>query len=361
MKILIIARPIDNAGDWLIADRLVSLITKVAKEIDPTSQIEFKNALSVYDVDYYNSFDSIVVGGGPIAANSLLGSNSFDVMAKLNQITTSVSLIGVGWYGATASAKDIYSYTIMPDLKEKLCVINELGGVIGVRDVTTQYVLTNNGIDSTVTGCPVWYPEDSSFSRLSRDVDFDPKKIIISNAGITKDPAVHEGVVYQSQLLVGSLQKLFPQAELLFTFNGGIDTKYSTRCNRGIVDFLERKKIPYYDISGSSSGFDLYDDADLHVGYRLHSHLYCLSRGIPSLLIEEDARGGGANITLGTPRVTAYDPLDCAQRNPYFEKELETILREYQLSGYIAFINALERVNLYLPVMKSAIKKAILA
>lgn len=361
MKILIIARPIDNAGDWLITDRLVSFITKAAKEIDPASQIEFNNALSVNDVHYYNSFDSIVIGGGPIAANSLLGSNSFDVMAKLNKITTPVSLIGVGWYGATVSPRDVYSYTIVSDLKEKLCLINGLGGVIGVRDVTTQYVLANNGIDSTVTGCPVWYPENLSFSRLSENVDLDPKKIVISNAGITKDPSVHKAVAYQTQLLVGSLKKLFPQTELLFTFNGGIDTKYSTPCNRDIADFLEKRKIPYYDISGSSSGFDLYDDADLHVGYRLHSHLYCLGKGIPSLLIEEDARGGGANITLGTPRVTAYDPLDCVQRNPYFEKELETTLREYRSSGYIAFINALERVNLYLPVMKSAIKKAVLA
>ena len=361
MEVLVIARPIDNAGDWLITDRLVSLVTKVVKEISPACQIEFKNALSVNDMDYYNSFDSIIVGGGPIADNLLLGSGSFDVMAKLDQITTPVSLIGVGWYGPSISSKDVFAYTVAPDLKEKLNTITQSGGIIGVRDVITQYVLANNKIDSIVTGCPVWYPENLAPSRLSEDIDLSPKKIVISNAGITKDPSLHEVVAHQTQLLVSLLQKLFSQAKLLFTFNGGIDTKYSAPCNRAIADFLEEKNVPYYDISGSSAGFDLYNDADLHVGYRLHSHLYCLSKGIPSLLIEEDARGGGANITLGTPRVTAYDSLDPTQRNPYFEKELETVLREYQSSGYLAFVNALERVNLYLPIMKSAIKKALLA
>lgn len=360
MKILIIARPIDNAGDWLITDRLISLVAKAAKKINPDSRIEFNNALSVNDLDYYNLFDSIIIGGGPIADNSLLGSDSFDVMAKINQITTPISLIGVGWYGRSISFKDIFSYKIASDLKDKLYSIAQSGGVIGVRDVTTQYVLANNGIDSIVTGCPVWYPEDLSAPCLSKNIKLNPKKIVISNAGITKDPSAHDPVAYQTQLLVGSLQRLFPQAELLFTFNGGIDTKYSAPCNRAIADFLEENDVPYYDISGSAEGFNLYDGVDLHVGYRLHSHLYCLSKGIPSLLIEEDARGGGANITLGTPRVTAYDPLEHAQRNPYFEKELEAVLREYQSSGYLAYINALERVNLYLPIMKNAIMRALL-
>ena len=361
MKFLVVARPIDNAGDWLIADRLVSLVRNVAKELDPTSRVEFGNALKRNSVDYYNSFDSIVIGGGPIADNSLLGSDSFDVMAKLSQITTPVSLIGVGWYGPTTSSKDMFAYTVAPGLKDKLCMIIQSGGVIGVRDVTTQYVLASNGIDSIVTGCPVWYPEDLSPSHLSENIALDPKKIVISNAGITKDSSVHEAVTHQTQLLVNSLQILFPRAELLFTFNGGIDTKYSAPCNKAIAEFLEEQNVPDYDISGSSTGFDLYDDVDLHVGYRLHSHLYCLSKGIPSLLIEEDARGGGANITLGTPRVTAYDPQNHMRQNPYFKKELETVLLEFQSSGYLAFINALERVNLYFPIMKNAIKKALLA
>lgn len=361
LRILIIARPIDNAGDWLIVDRLMSLVRIVTGETNQNSGIEFINALSVNDVDYYNSFDSIIIGGGPIADNSLLGSDSFDIMSKLNQITTPISLIGVGWYGASISSEDVFTYTIASDLKDKLCTIAQSGGMIGVRDVITQYVLANNGIGSVVTGCPVWYSEDLCVSSLSEKVSLSPNKIVISNAGITKDPSAHEIVAHQTQLLVNLLQKLFPQADLMFTFNGGIDTKYSTPCNRAIADFLKEKNIPYYDISGSAEGFDLYDDADLHVGYRLHSHLYCLSKGIPSLLIEEDARGGGANITLGTPRVTAYDSLEHAQRNPYFEKELEAVLREYQSSGYLAFINALERVNLYLPIMENAIKRALLA
>jgi hypothetical protein len=44
----------------------------------------------------------------------------------------------------------------------------------------------------------------------------------------------------------------------------------------------------------------LYGGADLHIGYRVHAHLFCLSRRVPSILINEDSRGVGQAAALGT-------------------------------------------------------------
>lgn len=48
----------------------------------------------------------------------------------------------------------------------------------------------------------------------------------------------------------------------------------------------------------------LYGNADLHIGYRVHAHLFCLSRRIPSILINEDSRGVGQAAALGATSLT---------------------------------------------------------
>jgi len=43
----------------------------------------------------------------------------------------------------------------------------------------------------------------------------------------------------------------------------------------------------------------LYDLTDLHVGYRVHAHIYSLSQQSASILINEDTRGVGQVTALG--------------------------------------------------------------
>lgn len=53
------------------------------------------------------------------------------------------------------------------------------------------------------------------------------------------------------------------------------------------------------DISGSADGFLIYDNCDLHVGFRVHAHIYNLSKRNKTLLLNEDFRGFAVNETLG--------------------------------------------------------------
>lgn len=45
----------------------------------------------------------------------------------------------------------------------------------------------------------------------------------------------------------------------------------------------------------------------MHIGFRVHAHIYNLSRRNCSVLIEEDGRGAGVNQALGLCPITAYD------------------------------------------------------
>lgn len=56
---------------------------------------------------------------------------------------------------------------------------------------------------------------------------------------------------------------------------------------------------------------DVYDDMDLHIGYRLHGHISFLRRRKPPVLLVEDARSYGLAHTPGTD-VGCFEALSLA-------------------------------------------------
>lgn len=51
---------------------------------------------------------------------------------------------------------------------------------------------------------------------------------------------------------------------------------------------------------GDSQALEIYDDIDLHIGYRLHGHIAFLRNRKPSMLMVEDVRSLGMSMTEGT-------------------------------------------------------------
>lgn len=70
---------------------------------------------------------------------------------------------------------------------------------------------------------------------------------------------------------------------------------------------LEDMRIEIHNIAYGCEGFRNYDECDLHIGYRVHAHIYNLSRRKRSILIEEDVRGAGVNHALGLWHLRAYE------------------------------------------------------
>ena len=73
------------------------------------------------------------------------------------------------------------------------------------------------------------------------------------------------------------------------------------------VDWLNHQNINFVDISGSAENLiNHYSDVDLHVGYRVHAHIFMNSIAKPSILIAEDGRAKGVKTVIGGIVLDSY-------------------------------------------------------
>ena len=130
------------------------------------------------------------------------------------------------------------------------------------------------------------------------------------------------------RVLLEIIRTAYPQAHIKVLLHRGI-----TQHNKWLTEKQNQIKIQYEidTISGSSEGFQQYETCDLHIGFRVHAHIYNLSMGTPSILINEDARGNGVNDALGLRNVSIDKYLDKQLCN-YFEYLAATDLQQYRQS-----------------------------
>lgn len=90
----------------------------------------------------------------------------------------------------------------------------------------------------------------------------------------------------------------------------------------------QRYHVHIRDVSGDVNKLDFYQDCDLHIGYRVHAHLYFISQRTPSILINEDGRGLGMGVSLGLPvfDVNEKDLIDRIQKQlkVYLDEQFES-------------------------------------
>ena len=86
-----------------------------------------------------------------------------------------------------------------------------------------------------------------------------------------------------------------------------IDKNKKEKERKNLISALKEIGVKVHDISYGVDGFKIYDDCDLHLGYRVHAHIYNLSKRNISVLLEEDGRGAGANSALKLNNIIAYN------------------------------------------------------
>jgi hypothetical protein len=79
---------------------------------------------------------------------------------------------------------------------------------------------------------------------------------------------------------------------------------------------------------------ELYDEADLHVGFRVHAHLYMNSISKPSVLLNEDGRGKAVGLVLGGLTLDAY----LRYRENYFIKGMNRL--GLSINPYVPYASA---------------------
>src|SRR5690606_23158020 len=110
---------------------------------------------------------------------------------------------------------------------------------------------------------------------------------------------------WQTIKVASLMKKEFPKAIFYLSFHRGIfpdkHTKFVTSIGYLLMCIGAKfyiPKIKIRDISYDLGKMNFYEQMDFHIGYRVHAHLYFLSRRIPSILINEDGRGAGMIMTL---------------------------------------------------------------
>lgn len=301
MRIGLLSGARKNAGDYLITNRCKKILEANTRNTEITV---FNATVSLEDkIDDLNKQELLVIAGGPSYTRRLYP-HDVPIVPDLKEVKSRIAIVGSGWYGNLTSSSEICSYRFLNSSKELLNRVQKDVGILGCRDYYAVRVLANNGYSNAMmTGCPAWYDLEKLSLRLSFPKVI--KKIMVS------DPADIRSYGMQSLEVVAGLKKKYPKATIEYMFHrgvsrdrltDGITAKYIMRLIKG----LKKLGVAYHDISYGDEGFRLYDSCELHVGYRVHAHIYNLSERRMSILIEEDSRGAGVNEALGLVGIKAY-------------------------------------------------------
>ena len=326
MDIALISGAYKNAGDYLIEERcrrlLLHLVT--GAKVHRIVLNEVKNNL-----DYLNEMDAICFHGGPIYSNSL--ERIFMGKVDPNKLLPKIMVIGGGWYGKYAYSGSPYRYKFTDYTLNFWKYVDKTGYGLGCRDLYTVKTLQNKNL----TGCPAWYDiPHLKITKLSNDFN-SIGKIFVS------EPANKENFKLLFEL-IKYLKTNFNNAQINIVVHRDKNV-FLKRTDKMHLNWYEKNQIDIIDITNSYDGFSIYNDSDLHIGFRVHAHIYNLSIRNRSILIEEDGRGAGVNQALGLIGIKAYDDRYCNEN-----KFLGKITK---LFGFANNVNLINDVDAYLEVL----------
>ncbi|MFQ9933211.1 MAG: polysaccharide pyruvyl transferase family protein [Lachnospiraceae bacterium] len=344
MKIALLHGASINAGDFLILSRTKSLLNHFYPKCSITEYYR-NQSLNQY-ITEINQHDILIFAGGP-GYYAKFYPDLCPLTADLNSIKIPIMFLGMGWFGYDSNVNTIYNYNLGQDMPVLLQRAIHDTKTLGCRDFVSMNILRNNGIDnSLMTGCPAWYDlnyvNQTNYKGKSLQ---DVNKICISDCG---NPNNYNLAI---ELCI-FIKKFFGDKEISFVCHRGFPDS-----SLGIDKILSAYNINYTNISNSEKGFEIYNACDLHIGFRVHAHIYNLSKRKLSILIEEDGRGYGVNQALGLPSIQAYISTIQNNKLTHYQNdkiclEVEDYLMNLSINNYIQMDCAFYLMNRYFENMK---------
>lgn len=312
-----------NAGDHLIGDRARALLRAFVD-----SDIVTVDRLAIGE-DHYELFNrarAVMLCGGPAYQREIYP-KVYPI--ERERVRAPIVPFGLGWKSAAGDAPETFRFA--PQALEFIRGVHERIELSSARDPLTVEVLERNGIDNALmTGCPAWY--DLNFIDKPYRFTGEPGTIVYSM------PAAMQPGTWE--LLLWLTQR-FPRARRIVSFHHGVIPATNKKgCQKAarFLRFCAAAMLRGWKISSLAGSLPkleaLYGAADLHVGYRVHAHLFCLSRRISSILINEDIRGVGQAKALGARNLVVSDgdiePFK-AEIEAHFDTRGEGIARSEQV------------------------------
>ena len=305
----------NNAGDFLIKHRAKALFAQERPDRDIVD-LNAWEPLNKERIDQVNNANALILMGGPSLRYDMYP-EIYRLTDDLAAITTPVTLMGVGWKSMTGRWQDSYCYPFSDRSIQLLKKAEGSGLPLSVRDYHSLNSLRFNGINNAImTGCPAYYDlhaigHTPQTPRRIASIGFSLGVSFVQSAQMEKH--------MKQQIL--ACRKHFEDADFKVLFHHSLEPDATEaaygrsrfehlRRHRQFANWLDSEQISYRDISGSAQNLiETYTEVDLHVGYRVHAHIFMNSIGKLSLLLSEDGRAKGSQGAIGGMVVDGYDSL----------------------------------------------------
>lgn len=356
MKLLFLHGAIKNSGDFLISYRSQCLIKNIVPgcEIDAIWEGEAESVIR----EHLKGKNGVVFGGGPFFTHHI-HPKDIPFISDLSSIEVPMINVGGGWFGIDNRYATVANYEIDDSSIQLLKKIEASAECLSCRDWYTVNMLKEKGFNAEMHGCPAWYDIKRVASSEVRAIK-GIRKICIS------DPANLNNLGATAKL-IELIRTNYPISEIVFVFHRGAwepEEGKRGETRRALLEpVLRENKIEWIDISGGYEGFSVYDDCDLHIGFRVHAHIYNLSRRNRTILLEEDGRGAGVNEALGLSSIHAYDYNDSrrsmrdlfkrvgddptSHTNTYLNSEMLRYLEHLNYTNWLEYDLAFNRMQFY--------------
>ncbi len=345
-----------NMGDFLIEERCTALLKKHLPEEELFVLPHFE-PLDTH-LEKINSGKAIIIMGGPGFQPSFYP-GVYKLTGDLNRIRVPIVPMGLGWKGVPGDFNTLRNYRFTPSSMTVLKRISAETKYLGCRDYLTCEALRRNGIENPLMiGCPVWYRIDAIGKSPVR-----PREV----TSLAVTPAQRSIYQKQSIELLREISNMFPTAARYCSFNRGISQDHpllppaDRRNNAAISDAAESLGYEVVDTSFGTDKIGFYEECDIHVGYRVHTHLHFLSSRKPSILLHEDGRGRGVSEALNVLGVDAFRAgrmgiLRKIRPSKYAVEQVKTYLLSELENGFSRFAGFGKIIDEQYEIMKQFIR-----
>lgn len=330
----------NNAGDFLIKYRAKELFKKFRpdrKIIDLNSWEDLKEK----DLTIINSSQALILLGGPALQKNMYP-KIYPLTESLENITVPIITMGIGWKSISGTWESTYNYPITKSTKSLLKKIESNEYQSSVRDFHTLNSLNFHGFNKyLMTGCPAYY----ALPNIDQPFNFNSSldKVAFSlGVSFIESPSMEAAMKQQ----ITQLYKYFEGKQFQVVFHHSLDKESYLKTNNAkenhnkmhqrFAKWLDSSNIQHIDISGSAEKLiNYYSGIDLHIGYRVHAHIFMNSIAKKSILIAEDGRAKGSQSAIGGMVIHGYQKY----KNHIINKLLNRLHRNFDC--YSANKNAL--------------------
>lgn len=318
-----------NAGDFLIFKSGKKLLEQFLGE-----DFEFFYVPRFKKINE-NNFDGIIILGGPIV-NKELHPHARHIMKFIENKDVPIFCLGLGISGKKFGSYENY-------FKDMRSInfwqrVYESSKLFSVRDVETYKVLKNYKINAELTGCPALAVDRSQKTLTPKDIN----KILISIPNLRLFMIKDFLLTFY---LLRNLRKKFNEKEIGIVFQHGYSTfpLYMIKCMATLFG------VKVYDTSHKSmEEVKELSSYNVHLGTRLHLHIYFLTMKKPSILLSVDMRTRAFLNTIDT--INDNFSFSGVRKMANFLKKNEENIFDY-------FSEAFKKIEQFNSVMKNFLNK----